>query len=64
MADNKLLTSMRFHEETLEKLKYIAWFERVTFTDTVVSMANDHIAKWEKKNGDITPELAAKAVKK
>jgi len=57
-------TGIRIPDDTLSKAKYIAWFERETFTDRLVALLDADITKWEKKNGVITPELAVKAVKK
>ena len=57
-------TGIRVPDETLSKAKYIAWFERETFTGRVLNLIDADIAKWEKKNGAITPEMISKAVKK
>lgn len=58
------ITGFRIPEEMLGKAKYIAWFERETLTARVLALLEADIAKWEKKNGAITPELVAKAEKK
>lgn len=57
------ITGFRIPEETLSKAKYIVWFERETLTERVLALLEADIAQWEEKNGVITPELAAKAVK-
>lgn len=64
MATIKTPTGIRFPEETLNKLKYIAWYERTTLTDRIIGIADEDINKWEKKNGAITPDQIKKALKK
>lgn len=58
------ITGFRLPESIAEKAKYIAWYERETFTDQVVRLLENHVAAWEKKNGPITSELIAKSKKK
>jgi len=57
-------TGIRIPDDTLGKAKYIAWFERETLTARLVELIDVDIAKWEKKNGAITPEMIAKATTK
>jgi len=57
-------TGLRFPDDLLNKLKYIAWFERETFTDKVISMTEAEIKSFEKKNGAITDDQIKKALKK
>jgi hypothetical protein len=66
MPDNRksTQTGIRIPDETLSKAKYIAWFERETFTDRLVTLLDADISKWEKKNGPITPEQISQSEKK
>lgn len=57
-------TGMRFPADLLEKLKYIVWHDRTTFTDKVVEMTEAEVNKFEKKNGEITADQIKKALKK
>ena len=49
-------TGIRFEEESLLKLKYIAWFDRTTVTDIIATETDAKIKDWEKTNGAITPK--------
>lgn len=53
--------NFRIEEDILNKLKYIAWFDRDTITDTYINAVSEKIDKWEKKNGKITDEMIEKA---
>jgi len=66
MAENRksTQTGIRIPDDTLSKTKYIAWFERETLTDRLVNLLDADIARWEKKNSPITPEMIAKSEKK
>ena len=55
------LTGLRFPQETLNKLKYISWHDRETFTALVLDMAEKRIKTFEKANGEITPVLLVNA---
>lgn len=43
------------NEELLDKLKSIAYWERVLIKDVLNTAIQDTIAKYERKNGDIKP---------
>ena len=43
------------NEDLLEKLKAIAYWDRVLIKDVVNTALQETIAKYEKKNGDIKP---------
>jgi len=43
------------NEELLEKLKAIAYWDRVLIKDVVNTAIQEAVAKYEKKNGDIKP---------
>ena len=43
------------NEELLEKLKAIAYWDRVLIKDVVNTALQEIVAKYEKKNGDIKP---------
>jgi len=60
MAETKQM-SLRISTETMDKLKYIAWFDRESFTDLIIAMSEEKIKKFEKANGAITDELLEKA---
>ena len=45
-----------FNEEDLVKLKYIAWYDRRNFKDSLSEAVEDYLKKWEKGNGPITPK--------
>lgn len=42
-------------EELLEKLKAIAYWDRMKIKDVIASALEDAVAKYEKKNGEIKP---------
>jgi hypothetical protein len=44
----------------IDKVKYIAWQERKQLKKTIGEALEDYIAKWEKKNGAITPVMIKK----
>lgn len=47
--------------DTINKVKYIAWHDRMKFEKTAfVDALNSYVAAWEKKNGAITPALIKK----
>jgi hypothetical protein len=62
--DNKVNAGLRILPADLAKLKYMAWYDRASFTDTVLDAVESHIAKWEKKNGPITPEQIEQSLSK
>ncbi len=43
------------NEDLLEKLKAIAYWDRVLIKDVVNTALQETVAKYEKKNGDIKP---------
>ena len=43
------------NEELLDKLKAIAYWDRVLIKDVVNTALQEAVAKYEKKNGDIKP---------
>ena len=43
------------NEELLDKLKAIAYWDRVLIKDVVNTALQETVAKYEKKNGDIKP---------
>jgi len=43
------------NEDLLEKLKAIAYWDRVLIKDVVNTALQEAVAKYEKKNGDIKP---------
>ena len=45
---------MRLPNDTLNKLKYIVWFERTTFTELMNKLSEAEIKKFEKANGEVT----------
>jgi pullulanase/glycogen debranching enzyme len=63
MATN-IFTGFKIPDNTLAKVKYIAWHDRVTLTDMVVKHFENDIAEFEKKNGAITDEQLKKVAKK
>lgn len=52
---------MRLPNDTLNKLKYIVWFERTTFTDLMNKLSEAEIKRFEKANGEITDVELSKA---
>lgn len=64
MASNKSQTGLRFPEELLEKIKYVAFMERRSITNTVLIGMEEFIKNWEVENGAITPALLKKVPKK
>ncbi len=56
--------NFRLPEDLLQKLKYIAWHDRKSITDTYVEGITDQIKKFEKVNGAITEDQISKALKK
>lgn len=63
MATSKII-GFRIPDDIQGKAKYIAWFERQTLTDRVIELISSDIKKWENENGQITPDMIAKSVKK
>jgi len=53
--ENETRATFIINEELLEKLKAIAYWERVLIKDVVNTALQDTIAKYEKKSGDIKP---------
>lgn len=54
MATDTKQTGIRFPESLMGKLKYIAMKDRRTFTNALIIMVEDGIAKWEAENGQIS----------
>jgi malonyl CoA-acyl carrier protein transacylase len=57
-------TALRFPIDTFEKLKYIAWYNRDSFSNVVLTGAEDQIKKFEKANGTITDSQLKELEKK
>ena len=53
--ENETRATFIINEELLEKLKAIAYWDRVLIKDVINSVLVETIAKYEKKNGDIKP---------
>jgi hypothetical protein len=53
--ENETRATFIINEELLEKLKAIAYWDRVLIKDVINTALQDAIAKHEKKNGDIKP---------
>ena len=64
MQFKSTFTGIRMPNTTLKKAKYIAWFERETFSSRVINLIDNDITKWEKKNGAITESQIKQAIKK
>ena len=47
-------------EEQLNKLKYVAWFDRTTVTSIITEDAARRILRFEKENGSITAAMIKK----
>jgi len=54
-------TGIKIPKDLLFKVKYMAWHDRNTITDTVISALKDHVNAWEIENGTITPEMIENA---
>lgn len=53
--ENETRATFIINEELLEKLKAIAYWDRVLIKDVINTALQDVVAKYEKKNGDIKP---------
>ena len=53
--ENETRATFIINEELLDKLKAIAYWDRVLIKDVVNTALQETIAKYEKKNGDIKP---------
>lgn len=53
--ENETRATFIVNEELLDKLKAIAYWERVLIKDVVATALQEAIAKYEKKNGEIKP---------
>lgn len=53
--ENETRATFIINEELLEKLKAIAYWDRVLIKDVVDTALQETVAKYEKKNGDIKP---------
>lgn len=53
--ENETRATFIINEELLDKLKAIAYWDRVLIKDVVNTALQDVVAKYEKKNGDIKP---------
>jgi hypothetical protein len=53
--ENETRATFIVNEELLEKLKAIAYWDRVLIKDVVNTALQDAVEKHEKKNGDIKP---------
>ena len=53
--ENETRATFIINEELLDKLKAIAYWDRVLIKDVVNTALQDTVAKYEKKNGDIKP---------
>jgi hypothetical protein len=53
--DNETRATFIVNEEILEKLKAIAYWDRLLIKDVIATALQDAIIKHEKKNGDIKP---------
>jgi ACT domain-containing protein len=53
--ENETRATFIINEELLDKLKAIAYWDRVLIKDVVNTALQETIAKYEKKNGNIKP---------
>lgn len=53
--ENETRATFIINEELLDKLKAIAYWDRVLIKDVVNTALQETAAKYEKKNGDIKP---------
>ena len=53
--ENETRATFIVNEELLDKLKAIAYWDRVLIKDVVNKALQEAVAKYEKKNGDIKP---------
>ena len=53
--ENETRATFIINEDLLEKLKAIAYWDRVLIKDVVNTALQDTVAKYEKKKGDIKP---------
>ena len=53
--ENETRATFIVNEELLDKLKAIAYWDRVLIKDVVNTALQEIVAKYEKKNGDIKP---------
>ena len=53
--ENETRATFIVNEELLDKLKAIAYWDRVLIKDVVNAALQEAVAKYEKKNGDIKP---------
>lgn len=52
-AREKKRTSLILYADTFKKVKYISLMDEIDITEIVEEALNEHVAKWEKKNGAI-----------
>ena len=53
--ENETRATFIVHEELLDKLNAIAYWDRLLIKDVIATALQDAITKYEKKNGDIKP---------
>ena len=53
--ENETRATFIMNEELLDKLKAIAYWDRVLIKDVVNTALQETVAKYEKKNGEIKP---------
>ena len=53
--ENETRATFIVNEDLLDKLKAIAYWDRVLIKDVVNTALQETVAKYEKKNGDIKP---------
>ena len=53
--ENETRATFIINEELLDKLKAIAYWDRVLIKDVINTALQDVVAKYEKKSGDIKP---------
>ena len=53
--ENEARATFIINEELLDKLKAIAYWDRVLIKDVINTALQEYVAKYEKKNGDIKP---------
>jgi len=53
--ENETRATFIINEELLDKLKAIAYWDRVLIKDVINTALQETVAKYEKKNGDIKP---------
>ena len=53
--ENETRATFIINEELLDKLKAIAYWDRVLIKDVVNTALRETVAKYEKKNGEIKP---------